>query len=59
MGDGDGQVNLDDALATMRETGKAMKTYALTLTLLCSTLLTLCLKAIQGDLSRWPCNQCL
>jgi len=26
MGEGDGQVNLDDVLATMRETGLAMKT---------------------------------
>lgn len=27
MGDGDGSVNLDDALATMRESGLAMKTF--------------------------------
>lgn len=28
MGDGDGSVNLDDVLVTMRETGAAMKTCA-------------------------------
>lgn len=53
MGDGDGSVNLDDVLVTMRETGAAMKTCAF----FSHGPSLMALQALQGDIFGGAGNQ--